>query len=169
MAVENVVVRAPGAPRGEDNGQMAARDRVGGVGTAPGGFRAQRGLAVLGAFAAYGVGVSALYATTGAGLPCPFRAVTGWLCPLCGGTRLGVALLHGDVSGAFAANPVVLVGLVVLTGLGILWIVEVLGGPATRLPPRVAVAIARVSPNGWLVAGLAAASVFVLVRNLLPL
>ena len=27
------------------------------------------------------------------GLFCPFRALTGWDCPLCGGTRMGAALL----------------------------------------------------------------------------
>ena len=149
---------------------MVAEDRFAGGGTgAPRLFRLQRGLVVLAAFAAYGVGLSALYATTGRGLPCPFRAVTGWQCPLCGGTRLGAALLHGDVAAAFAANPVVLVGLVVLAGLGVAWTVELAGGPAVRLPRRVAEAVSRVRPNQWLVAILAAAVLFVLLRNLVQL
>ena len=60
-------------------------------------FRATRAAGYVGAFFAGGLALSALYATTGLGLVCPFRALTGWDCPLCGGTRMGAALLHGDV------------------------------------------------------------------------
>jgi hypothetical protein len=130
-------------------------------------FRATRGVAGLGGIAGFGVGLSALYAVTGVGLPCPFRMATGWECPLCGGTRLGTALLHGDLVAAFAYNPVVLVGLVVLTALGVLWTIEALGGPAVRLPDRAASALARVRPTGWLALGLVGAAVFVVLRNLL--
>ena len=130
-------------------------------------IRATRGLTYLGGFAAYGVGLSALYALTGVGLPCPFRIATGWDCPLCGGTRLGTALLHGDLVAAFLANPVVLVGLVVLTVLGVLWTVEALGGPAVRLPARISAQLSRVRATSWLALGLAGAAVFVLLRNLL--
>ena len=160
----------PAAPalqrtRRDDNGQVAGEDRGAGA-RAAGGSGPQRGLAVLGAFAASGLGLSVLYVTTGVGVPCPFRAVTGWQCPLCGGTRLGAALLHGDVAAAWAANPVVLVGLGVLTVIGIGWTVELLGGPAARLPPRVRAALARVRPTSWLVAGLLSAVLFVVLRNL---
>lgn len=130
-------------------------------------FRATRGLGYLAGLAAGGVGLSALYALTGVGLPCPFRIATGWECPLCGGTRLGTALLHGDVVAAFAYNPVVLVGLVVLSVLGVLWTVEALGGPAVRLPARLASPLARVHPTQWLVVGLVGAAAFVVLRNLL--
>ena len=68
----------------------------------------------VGAFFAGGLALSALYATTGVGLPCPFRAVTGWDCPLCGGTRMGDALLHGDVLAAFGYNPLALIGLLIV-------------------------------------------------------
>ena len=37
--------------------------------------------------------------------PCPWHAWTGWPCPGCGTTRALVRLLHGDVTGAFAVNP----------------------------------------------------------------
>ena len=50
-----------------------------------------------------------MFATTGVGVPCPFLALTGWQCPLCGGTRMGGALLHGDLAAAFAFNPLALV------------------------------------------------------------
>lgn len=36
---------------------------------------------------------------------CPLRALTGWLCPLCGGLRAAHALLHGRVFDAVALNP----------------------------------------------------------------
>jgi hypothetical protein len=129
--------------------------------------RAVRRLTYLAAFAASGVGLSIVHTATGVGLPCPFRTVTGWECPLCGGTRLGSALLRGDVVAAFFFNPAVLVGLVVLSVLGLLWTLEALGGPVVRLPARVAVPLARVRPTQWLVVGLAAATAFVVLRNLL--
>ena len=130
-------------------------------------FRAGRGLACLGGFAACGAGLSALFVLTGASLPCPFLLATGWDCPLCGGTRLGAALLHGDVVAAFALNPLVWLGLVVLTVLGVLWTIEALGGPAARLPARAAMPLASVRPTDWLVLGGVVAAVFVVLRNLL--
>jgi Protein of unknown function (DUF2752) len=130
-------------------------------------FKASTGLIYLGGFFAYGVGLSALYATTGIGMPCPFRATTGWDCPLCGGTRMGSALLHGDWVAAFFYNPVVLVGLVVLGILGVAWTVEALGGPKLRPPSRLARRLRAVKPNGWLVIGLTAAVIYTLLRNLL--
>jgi hypothetical protein len=36
---------------------------------------------------------------------CPLRALTGWLCPLCGGLRAVHALLHGHVLEALTLNP----------------------------------------------------------------
>ena len=101
-------------------------------------FRAGRAAGYVGAFFAGGLALSALYATTGFGLPCPFRAITGWDCPLCGGTRMGSALLHGDVQAAFLYNPLALIGLLVLGLLGVLWAVEAAGGPAIRLPRSLA-------------------------------
>ncbi len=129
-------------------------------------FKASAGLSYLGGFFAYGVGLSALYASTGIGLGCPFRWVTGWQCPLCGSTRMGSALLHGDLAAAFAFNPAVLVGLVVLGILGVLWSVEVLGGPKVRPPDRLAVRLRRVHPTRWLLGGLAAAVLYTVIRNL---
>lgn len=130
-------------------------------------FRATRGLGYLAGLAASGLALSGLYVLTGQGLPCPFRMATGWDCPFCGGTRLGAALLHGDLAAAFLLHPVLLVGLVVLTVLGVLWTVEALGGPAVRLPARVVARVRSVPPTRRLVAGLAATAAFVLLRNLL--
>jgi len=117
--------------------------------------------------AAYGLALTVLYAATGLGLPCPFRTLTGWECPLCGATRLAASLLQGDLAAAFGYNPVVLVALVVLTLLGALGTVEVLGGPAVRPPGWVRAAAARLGPVGWLLVGLGAAVLDVLLRHLL--
>jgi hypothetical protein len=45
---------------------------------------------------------------------CPFRALTGLPCPFCGGTTAAVKLGHFDALGALRANPVVVLGAVVV-------------------------------------------------------
>ena len=130
-------------------------------------FRPQTGLKYLGGFVAYGLGLSALYSTTGIGLPCPLREFTGWQCPFCGGTRMGSALLHLDIGAAFAYNPVVLVGLVVLGVLGTAWAIESAGGPAFRPPTAISVPLRRVGRDRWLLIGLGAAVIYTVLRNLL--
>jgi len=118
-------------------------------------------------YAAFGLSIATLYATTGIGFPCPFRALTGWECPFCGGTRLGAALLHGDVAGAFAFNPVVFVSLVLGVVVGALWVIEALGGPRVRPPASWSSAARRVRPAiWWSLAGLLAA-LYVVLRNLI--
>jgi len=41
----------------------------------------------------------------GAGLPCPFRTITGIPCPFCGMTRSVTATVHFDFAAAFDLNP----------------------------------------------------------------
>jgi hypothetical protein len=130
-------------------------------------FRATQALRPLVGFFAVGLGLSALYATTGIGVICPFRAVTGWDCPLCGGTRMGSALLHGDVPAAFAFNPLALCGIALLGVVGVLWVVEALGGPAVRPPVALRARLAATTPRQRLVAFFAVAVVYTLLRNLL--
>ena len=130
-------------------------------------FRAARATGYVGVLFAGGLALSTLYATTGIGLPCPFRAITGWDCPLCGGTRMGVALLHGDVQAAFLFNPLALIGLVIVGVLGVLWAVEAAGGPAVRLPMSVARRLRHVAPAQWLAVGLAVAVIYTVARNVL--
>jgi hypothetical protein len=130
-------------------------------------FRPARAASYVGAFFAGGLGLSALYATTGVGMPCPFRLLTGWNCPLCGGTRMGGALLHGDVAAAWSFNPVALVGLLVIGTLGVLWALEAAGGPAVRLPRGLGQRLSRVSATRWLVLGVGFAVVWTVLRNLL--
>ncbi len=51
--------------------------------------------------------------------PCPFKALTGWNCPACGGLRMTHDLLHADLGAAVVDNVFALVGLPLLA----LWIV----------------------------------------------
>ena len=39
-------------------------------------------------------------------IPCPLYMLTGYDCTFCGGQRMFIALLHGNVTGAFWLNPV---------------------------------------------------------------
>jgi Protein of unknown function (DUF2752) len=129
-------------------------------------FRARVALVYLSGFGAFGLGVSTLYAVTGVGFVCPFRAITGWQCPLCGGTRLGNALLHGDLPAAFAYNPVVFLGLAALLLLGVAWTVEALHGPALRPPRAWRARLRRVTPSTWLGISLVMAVCYTVLRNL---
>lgn len=130
-------------------------------------FDPVRALKSLGVFVGFGLAVSGLYATTGVGFPCPFRTFTGWQCPFCGGTRLGMSLLHGELGRAFGYNPAVFIGLVVITILGVLWVVEALGGPAVRPPRRVAARLQRVHPTVWAAVMVGVAAAYTVVRHLL--
>lgn len=42
---------------------------------------------------------------------CPFYAITGWQCPLCGSLRAVHALLHGAPLAALTFNPLTIAGL----------------------------------------------------------
>lgn len=48
--------------------------------------------------------------------PCPFKLLTGWNCPACGGLRMTHDLLHADVPAALTDNVFLLVVLPVLLG-----------------------------------------------------
>jgi hypothetical protein len=50
---------------------------------------------------------------------CPFKWLTGWNCPFCGGLRMTHDLLHGDLVAGINDNVFLLVGIPVLAG----WIV----------------------------------------------
>ena len=50
---------------------------------------------------------------------CPFKLLTGWNCPACGGLRMTHDLLHGDVAAAAVDNIFLLVGLPALVA----WVV----------------------------------------------
>ncbi|MFW6599939.1 DUF2752 domain-containing protein [Propionibacteriaceae bacterium Y2011] len=105
-------------------------------------------LLALAATGVFGLAASAVYRATGLGIPCWFRGIFGWDCPLCGGTRLGAALLTGDVTAAFWYNPLAFVGLGLAALVGVALVVttltgrrrqlaEATSGLAGRLPVRV--------------------------------
>jgi uncharacterized protein DUF2752 len=45
---------------------------------------------------------------------CPFRLLTGWNCPACGGLRMVHDVLHGDLAAAISDNVLLLVGIPLL-------------------------------------------------------
>lgn len=76
---------------------------------------------------------------------CVFKAVTGWPCPTCGGTRALAALAAGEVLQALRANPLVCgAGLAAGAWTPLALASAVFGWPRLRVSvgPRVA-AIAR--------------------------
>ena len=123
--------------------------------------RPREALTTVGTLGAVGVGVTLLYRVTGVGLPCLFHALTGWDCPFCGSTRLGAALLRGDVGAAWRSNQVVFVAAVLLGIRTIGWLVEWRRHPdrGSRWLP------AWVSRYALLIGGVVAVA-WTLVRNL---
>jgi len=66
--------------------------------------------------------------------PCPFRALTGYLCPGCGTLRALHELLHGNVIAALRLNPVMMLLLPYVSYCGVSEIGEViLGRPLPQL------------------------------------
>jgi hypothetical protein len=69
---------------------------------------------------------------------CPFLAMTGWYCPGCGALRGLHDLLHGDVAGALARNPMMVLAVPYLLLAWVTWILRATGRRAPRstsLPP----------------------------------
>ena len=62
-------------------------------------------------------------ATSGVFPPCPVHYLTGWYCPGCGSLRAVHQLLHGNLSAAWAMNPLTVVLLPFLTYGLIAWVV----------------------------------------------
>jgi hypothetical protein len=56
--------------------------------------------------------------------PCPFLAMTGIPCPTCGTTRAALALSHGQIADAFAANPLATTALVLLLPAAVVSVVR---------------------------------------------
>lgn len=81
------------------------------------GQRLRRQLTGLLLMVAVGAGYALWVNLTHLSIPCPFHAITGLQCPGCGVTRMCLALLRLDVSGAWKANPVLLLLLPLLGGL----------------------------------------------------
>jgi Protein of unknown function (DUF2752) len=77
---------------------------------------------------------------------CPFRMLTGWNCPLCGGLRMAHDVLHGDLAAAITDNVFLLVAIPILAG----WILirRRRGKVSLPMPAVVAVMIATLA---WMV------------------
>ena len=61
---------------------------------------------------------------------CVLREHTGWPCPGCGLTRVAVRVAHGDVAGAFDANPLGTVAALGFAACAVLAVLQL----AFRLP-----------------------------------
>ena len=125
-------------------------------------FSAAAALRTLGQTGAVGAGIVGVHLVWGIGVPCPMLHLTGWQCPLCGSTRAAEALLRFDPASAWVLNPLFVVGMVILGVCAVAWAIEVLGGPALRLPtswPR------ATQQRVYLISAVVAVA-FTLVRNL---
>jgi hypothetical protein len=56
---------------------------------------------------------------------CPFLALTGLYCPVCGSLRAVHALAHGDVPAAVGLNVLTVAAVTALAGLWVVWVVGV--------------------------------------------
>jgi hypothetical protein len=72
---------------------------------------------------------------------CPFKAVTGWNCPGCGGLRAVNDLGNGHVMAALHSNAMFVGSLPLLAVLWLLWVRRGWRPDARRLPPRVLTAL----------------------------
>jgi hypothetical protein len=88
---------------------------------------------------------------------CPFKAVTGWDCPGCGGTRALHQLFTGHLGAALSYNVLAVVVLPVLLWGLFVSLTKALGGHRWR-----SISV----PHRWLWAALAVVAVFWVVRNL---
>jgi len=77
---------------------------------------------------------------------CPFKAITGWNCPACGGLRMVHDLLHGDFGAAVIDNVFLLVGLPAL----LVWLL-VRWRRGQPLMPVTAIAVIIVAAATWTV------------------
>lgn len=74
---------------------------------------------------------------------CPFHAVTGWWCPLCGGLRCADALVHADFAAAVHDNVVLFAALPLLACAWLGWVIRARSGrPGRRLSAGGVIAIA---------------------------
>ena len=78
--------------------------------------------------------------------PCPFKLLTGWNCPACGGLRMTHDLLHGHLAAAVVDNVFLLVGLPVLAA----WVFWRLGHRRSALG-RPAVVVITLAVLVWTV------------------
>lgn len=103
--------------------------------------------AAMAALGAFGVWALRSFDPNGAAspfMPCILRSLTGWYCPGCGTTRALHALVHGDLAGVFAMNP--LLPFLAVTVPMVVW-----QGTGRRLPGPRWIGQALGSATFWLV------------------
>ncbi|ORV65215.1 DUF2752 domain-containing protein [Mycobacterium europaeum] len=74
---------------------------------------------------------------------CPFKWLTGWNCPFCGGLRMTHDLLHGHLAAAVNDNLFLLIGIPLLAGW--LLIRRGRGKPAPSTPAWLAMTLAVIA------------------------
>jgi len=74
---------------------------------------------------------------------CPFKWLTGWNCPFCGGLRMTHDLLHGDLLATINDNVFLLVGIPMLAG----WVLfrRRHGQPPLPVPAMVTILVAAIA------------------------
>jgi hypothetical protein len=77
---------------------------------------------------------------------CPFKALTGWNCPGCGGLRMTHDVLHGDLGAAIVDNVFLLVGLPILA----IWLL-VRWRRGDKLMPMPAIVVVAIAAITWTV------------------
>jgi hypothetical protein len=116
---------------------------------------------------ALAIGLSLLvvlvYMLTGRGVICLFHLITGWDCPFCGGTRAGVAFLHGDFATAWNYNGLALIGFAILAVRSVGWVVEWIKNPRATQGKRWFSGRWKVA---WWVSVAVACVAYTVVRNL---
>ena len=77
---------------------------------------------------------------------CPFRALTGWECPACGGLRMTHDVLHADFAAAVTDNVFMLVGIPAL----LMWLMFRRRQGRALMPPAATVTVI-VALTAWTV------------------
>lgn len=77
---------------------------------------------------------------------CPFKWLTGWNCPFCGGLRMAHDVLHGDLMAGIHDNVFLLAGIPLLAA----WLL-VRRARGKGLPPRAALPTVVVMITAWTV------------------
>ncbi|MEB4211836.1 DUF2752 domain-containing protein [Mycobacterium sp. 94-17] len=75
---------------------------------------------------------------------CPFKLITGWNCPFCGGLRMTNDVLHGHLAAGLHDNVFLLVGLPLLAA----WML-MRHARGRGLPPRAAMVTVAVATIAW--------------------
>jgi hypothetical protein len=121
------VPNSPGGNPGQCREQHAHRHRV----------YAAAGSGLLLAGALGYIGFVDPHNTNSAYPQCPFKLLTGWNCPFCGGLRMTHDLLHGDLAASINDNIFLLVGIPIFAG----WILARRRHGNTPMPKPVVVAV----------------------------